>query len=150
MNIPSGTKLTPQIPAKGNSPSTQPARTPAATRELLSGSTLESPHPSGVNAPTRARKVTPMAIRITAVRLSGGATHVHIDRVRWTDTSTGESGEGTPDDIAARIETHNDTAYVDDDDDMVSVGMVQTDAGAKHLRTHTNDVWKDHLRGWWG
>lgn len=86
-----------------------------------------------------------MAIRITAVRLSGGATHEHIDRVWWTDSSTGETGESTPDEIASRIETHSDTAYVEDGGDMISIGVVQTSAGTKHLRCHTNGVWGDHL-----
>ncbi|GLE53083.1 DUF3892 domain-containing protein [Mycobacterium montefiorense] len=86
-----------------------------------------------------------MAIRITAVRLTGGATHEHIDHLWWTDSSTGQTGEGTPADIASRIETHSDTAYVEDGGDMISVGVVQTDSGTKHLRTHNHGVWSDHL-----
>lgn len=86
-----------------------------------------------------------MAIRITAIRLSGGATHEHIERLWWTNPSTGETGEGTPTEILSLVEDHDDDAYVERDGHRISLWAVEPATEPKYVRTCDNVVWTDHL-----
>lgn len=87
-----------------------------------------------------------MAIRMTAIRLSGGNTHQHIVRLWWANPSTGETGDSSRAEIIAWIEKQDGKAFVQDAyGHRVDVGVVTPALGEKYLRTHANGVWTDNL-----
>ncbi|MEU7868030.1 DUF3892 domain-containing protein [Dactylosporangium sp. NPDC049140] len=87
-----------------------------------------------------------MAIRITAIRQSGGSSHEHIVRLWWTNPSTGKTGENSRAEIVAWIEEENGKAYVEDaSGNRADVGVVKPASGAKYLRTHADGKWTDNL-----
>ncbi|MFI9103928.1 DUF3892 domain-containing protein [Streptomyces fildesensis] len=87
-----------------------------------------------------------MAIQITARSMSGGNTHQHIAKLRWTEPSTGKSGENPRADIVGWIENKNIKAYTDDNrGHRADVGVVTPAHGAKYLRTHADGVWTNNL-----
>ncbi|MEJ0073659.1 MAG: DUF3892 domain-containing protein [Candidatus Saccharibacteria bacterium] len=87
-----------------------------------------------------------MSIQITAIRLSGGATHQHITRLWWTNPSTGQADNNTRAEIVAWIETKNGKAYVDDaNGHRADVKVVTPSYGQKYLRTYADGVWTDNL-----
>jgi hypothetical protein len=87
-----------------------------------------------------------VAIRITAIRLSGGTTHQHIVRLWWTNPADGESGDNSRAEIVLFIEQKNGKAYVEDSRGRrADVGVVTPAHGAKYLRTHADGVWTDNL-----
>ena len=87
-----------------------------------------------------------MAIRITAIRLSGGTTHQHIVQLWWTSPSSGESRNNSRSEIVAWIEDQALGAYVQDFFGHRSpVAVVTPTYGEKYLRTHADGVWTDNL-----
>ncbi|SHT51646.1 Uncharacterised protein [Mycobacteroides abscessus subsp. abscessus] len=87
-----------------------------------------------------------MSIRITAIRLSGGATHQHITRLWWTNPATSESSNNSRAEIIGWMETQNGKAYVEDTArHRVEVGVVTPSSGAKYLRTYADGVWTNNL-----
>lgn len=87
-----------------------------------------------------------MAIRITAVHLEGGTTHEHIQSLRWTNQSNGNTGQSTRAAIVAWIETQNGKAYVEEPPaKRVEVGVVTPAVGAKYLRTYADGEWNNNL-----
>ncbi|MDQ4114641.1 MAG: DUF3892 domain-containing protein [Actinomycetota bacterium] len=87
-----------------------------------------------------------MAIRITAIRLSGGTQHEHISRLWWTNPSTGKTGDNTRSEIVSWLESGGNKAYVDDGaGHRVNVGVVDPAVGAKYLRTYADGVWTNNL-----
>ena len=87
-----------------------------------------------------------MAIRITAIRLSGGTAHQHIVRLGWTNPVDGNSGENSRAEIVAWIENQNGAAYVEDSrGSRATVAVVTPPSGEKYLRTHADGIWTDNL-----
>jgi Protein of unknown function (DUF3892) len=120
--------------AATKSASTAPATGPQAT-----------PTRNGQHRRDRDERSMLVAIRITAIRLAGGTTHEHVERLWWTDPATGETGEGTPSEILSLIEDHNDDAYVEQDGERISLWAVEPASGPKYVRTCDNGGWTDHL-----
>lgn len=86
-----------------------------------------------------------MAIRFTAIRLSGGITHQHIVRLWWVNPSTGETGDNTRAQLVDWIENQNGKAYVEEHGHRVNVGVVTPSSGAKYLRTYADGCWSNNL-----
>jgi hypothetical protein len=87
-----------------------------------------------------------MAIRVTAIRLSGGTAHEHIVRLWWTNPGTGKSGDNSRQEIVDWIEKEDGKAYVEDSKgNRADVGVVTPNVGAKYLRTYRDKVWTDNL-----
>lgn len=87
-----------------------------------------------------------MAIRFTAVRLSGGTQHEHITRLWWVNPSTSQSGDNTRAELVAWIENEGGKAYVEDRaGNRADVGVVKPATGAKYLRTHADGKWTNNL-----
>ncbi|WP_163511580.1 DUF3892 domain-containing protein [Fodinicola acaciae] len=87
-----------------------------------------------------------MAIRITAIRLSGGTTHQHIVRLWWVNPSTSETSNNSRAEIVAWIEQKHGKAYVEDAySKRADVGVVTPTRGEKYLRTHADGIWTDNL-----
>lgn len=87
-----------------------------------------------------------MAIRITAIRLSGGNTHQHIVRLWRNNPSTGATGDNTRAEVVDWIENQNGKAYVEDSaGHRADVGVVTPEQGAKYLRTYADGVWTNNL-----
>jgi len=87
-----------------------------------------------------------MAIRITAVRMSGGANHEHIVRLWWTNPADSSAGDSSRSEIVSWIENKNGKAYVEDDQrNRVDVGVVKPAYGDKYLRTYADGKWTDNL-----
>src|SRR6266498_5273279 len=82
---------------------------------------------------------TRVAIRITAVRLEGGATHEHIVRLWWINPADNRTGDNSRAELVSWIETQNGKAYVEDArGNRADVGVVTPAHGAKYLRTHAD------------
>lgn len=87
-----------------------------------------------------------MAIRITAIRLSGGTDHEHITRLWWVNPSTSETGDNTRAEIVSWIENENGKAYVEDSGGhRANVGVVTPAYGSKYLRTYADGRWTNNL-----
>ncbi|WP_314409725.1 DUF3892 domain-containing protein [Streptomyces sp. DSM 40484] len=83
-------------------------------------------------------------IYITAIHLSGGTKHEHIERVRWEDPSTNETGESTKQVIVRWLEENKQNeARVRSGASYVRVGVVK--ATPPYIRTYANDTWTDNL-----
>ena len=85
-----------------------------------------------------------MALRITAIRLSGGETHQHIVRLWWSNPSTGATGDNSRAEVVDWIE-QGGKAYVQDGGNRVEVGVVKPASGDKYLRTYADGVWTNNL-----
>jgi hypothetical protein len=87
-----------------------------------------------------------MAIKFTAVRLSGGEGHEHITQLWWTDPAAGTSGDNTRAYFVSWIEDKNGKAYVEDSrGNRADVGVVKPAVGAKYLRTYADNKWTNNL-----
>ncbi|WP_019072977.1 DUF3892 domain-containing protein [Streptomyces hokutonensis] len=87
-----------------------------------------------------------MAIQITAVHLTAGRTHQHIDRLWWSDQAEGSSGDNSRAEIVAWIENRNGQAYTDDGHgNRADVAVRKPAQGPKYLQTHADGVWTDNL-----
>jgi hypothetical protein len=87
-----------------------------------------------------------MAIRFTAIRLSGGTSHQHITRLWWINPATGKTGDNTRAEIVDWIETENGKAYVEDRyGNRADVLVVTPASGPKYLRTYADGMWTDNL-----
>lgn len=87
-----------------------------------------------------------MAIRFTAIRLSGGTQHEHITRLWWVNPSNSKSGDDTRAELVAWIENDGGKAYVEDSaGNRADVGVVKPATGAKYLRTHADGKWTNNL-----
>lgn len=87
-----------------------------------------------------------MAIRITAIRLSGGTQHEHITHLWWTNPATGETGDNSRSTIVSWIEKDNGKAYVEDNTGhRVNVHVVTPQLGSKYLRTYADGVATNNL-----
>lgn len=87
-----------------------------------------------------------MAIRITAIRMSGGTGHEHISRLWWSDPATSDVGDSSRSAIVAWVENDNGKAYVEDAaGNRADVGVVKPKVGDKYLRTHADGQWTDNL-----
>jgi Protein of unknown function (DUF3892) len=81
-------------------------------------------------------------VQITAVHMVGGEQHEHIGSVRWTNPSTGASGENSREDMVTFLNQGNQ-AYVTDGYRQVDVGVVN--ANPPYIRTYADGVWTDNL-----
>lgn len=86
-----------------------------------------------------------MSIRIYSIRLSGGITHQHIERLWWSDSVTGDTGDNSRAEIVSWIENQNGHAFVQEAGPRVDVGVVDPDAGPKYLRTYADGNWTNNL-----
>ncbi len=87
-----------------------------------------------------------MAIRFTAIRLSGGTTNQHITHLWWVNPSTGKTGDNTRAQLVHWIENENGKAYVEDGaGNRADVGVVTPAQGDKYLRTYADGKWTDNL-----
>ncbi|MFF8953753.1 DUF3892 domain-containing protein [Streptomyces sp. NPDC014940] len=83
-------------------------------------------------------------IYITAIHLSGGAKHEHIDSVRWENPSTRKTGESTKQEVVRWLEAHKESeARVRNGASYVLVGVVK--ASPPYIRTYADGVWTDNL-----
>lgn len=87
-----------------------------------------------------------MAIRITAIRQSGGTGHEHITHLWWINPASGQTSDNTRAQIVSWIENENGKAYVEDSHgNRADVGVVTPTYGQKYLRTHADGRWTDNL-----
>ena len=87
-----------------------------------------------------------MAIRITAIELSGGAQHEHIVHLWWTNPGNSSTGDNSRSQLVDWIENENGKAYVEDGSGhRADVHVVTPSAGAKYLRTKQDGAWTDNL-----
>ena len=87
-----------------------------------------------------------MAIRFTAVRLSGGTQHEHIVRLWWVNPANGQTGDNSRAELVNWIENKNGKAYVEDQfGHRTDVYVVTPRVGAKYLRTKKDGVWTNNL-----
>lgn len=87
-----------------------------------------------------------MAIRITAIRLTGGNAHEHITRLWWINPANGKTGDSLTSEVVSFIEDQDGKAYVEDSQGhRVDVGVVTTEWGAKYLRTHADGYYSNNL-----
>jgi len=87
-----------------------------------------------------------MALRFTAIRLSGGTSHEHIVHLWWTNPSTGKTGDNTRAQLVDWIENENGKAYVEDAaGNRADVGVVEPAYGPKYLRTYADGKWTNNL-----
>ncbi|MCP2245747.1 DUF3892 domain-containing protein [Lentzea aerocolonigenes] len=87
-----------------------------------------------------------MAIKITAIRLSGGEGHEHIVHLWWVNPADGKEGSNTRAQLVDWIEKENGKAYVEDSrGNRADVGVVTPSSGPKHLRTHADGKWTNNL-----
>ncbi|MGW0539604.1 DUF3892 domain-containing protein [Streptomyces griseoincarnatus] len=85
-----------------------------------------------------------MIIYITAVHLSGGDKHEHIEAVRWENPATKETGESTKQTIIRWLEKDKtNEARVRSGASYVRVGVVK--ASPPYIRTYANGIWTDNL-----
>ncbi|MFJ7082837.1 DUF3892 domain-containing protein [Streptomyces griseus] len=83
-------------------------------------------------------------IYITAIHMSGGAKHEHIERVRWENASTLKPGESSRQEIVRWLEeSRENEARVRSGTGSVQVGVVQ--ASPPYIRTYANGSWSDNL-----
>lgn len=85
-----------------------------------------------------------MAIRIYGIRLSGGTTHQHIERLWWVESAS-NSDNDTRAQIVDWIENHNVSAYVDEGGRRVPVYVRTPISGPKYLQTAADGVWQNNL-----
>lgn len=87
-----------------------------------------------------------MAIRFTAIRMSGGTQHEHIVHLWWVNPADGSTGDNTRAKLVDWIENHNGKAYVEDRlGHRVDVYVVTPRVGSKYLRTKKDGIWTDNL-----
>ncbi|WP_345962427.1 DUF3892 domain-containing protein [Streptomyces sp. BRB040] len=83
-------------------------------------------------------------IYITAIHLSGGDKHEHIESLRWENPSTHKTGQSTKQEIIRWLEENKtNEARVRSGTGFVRVGVVK--ASPPYLRTYANGVWTDNL-----
>ena len=85
-----------------------------------------------------------MAVRITAIRLSGGTTHQHITHLWWTNQVDNKTGSSTR---AAMVEfiDGGGKAFVDEGGRRVDVYVRAPESGPKFVQTKADGVWKNNL-----
>jgi hypothetical protein len=87
-----------------------------------------------------------MAIRFTAIRMSGGNSHEHITHLWWINPADGNTGDNTRAALVSWIEDKGGKAYVEDSrGNRADVGVVTPQFGAKYLRTYADGTPTDNL-----
>jgi hypothetical protein len=87
-----------------------------------------------------------MAIRFTAIRMSGGTRHEHIVRLWWINPATSVTGDNTRAELVDWIENEGGKAYVEDGaGNRADVGVVVPAYGAKYLRSYADGKWTNNL-----
>jgi hypothetical protein len=87
-----------------------------------------------------------LAIKITAIRQSGGSGHEHITDLWWTNPASGKTGQSSRAQLVDWIENGGGKAYVEDQyGGRADVGVVTPGSGPKYLRTHADGRWTDNL-----
>lgn len=82
-------------------------------------------------------------IYITARHMEGGHTLQHIARVKWTQPSTGKSGDSARSDIVKWIDGGGTARVRDRDGSEVQVHVVRVNP--PYLRTNANNESTDNL-----
>lgn len=87
-----------------------------------------------------------LAIRITAIRQTGGTGHEHISHLWWTNPASGQDGDNSRAQLVDWIEVEHGAAYVaNSQGKRADVGVITPSYGPKYLRTHADGVWTDNL-----
>ena len=87
-----------------------------------------------------------MAIEITHVRFGGTAkTEDEIVRYRWTNLSTGTTGDNDKPTMVVWVGNIQNSAYVGSGSDRVDVGVVRPTHGQPYLRTYADGEWTNNL-----
>ena len=87
-----------------------------------------------------------MAVQITAVRLSGGATHQHITDLWWSNPTDNTADASTRAQIVKFLDQDGGSAYVADaSGHRAPVGVVKPTTGENYVRTYADGVWTDNL-----
>lgn len=87
-----------------------------------------------------------MAIEITHVRFgSTKRTEDEIVRYRWTNISTGTTGESDKPTMVVWVGNKENSAYVGSGTNRVLVGVVRPAHGQPYLRTHVDGNWTNNL-----
>jgi len=86
-----------------------------------------------------------VAIKFTAIRLSGGEGHEHIVYLWWTNPATGKTGDNTKAHLVDWVEGGG-KAYVEDSWGNRADVYVRTPSyGAKYLQTKADGIWTNNL-----
>ena len=77
----------------------------------------------------------------------GGHHHAHIDRIKWSNETTGAGGDNTRAEMVAFVETNGtSSAYVRDARGDIAYLHVRTStSGAKYVQTAADGIWQDNL-----
>lgn len=87
-----------------------------------------------------------MAIKITAIRQSGGSGHEHITHLWWIDPASGKTGDNVRAQIVTWIEDEGGKAYAEDGaGNRADVAVITPQHGSKYLRTQADGRWTDNL-----
>jgi hypothetical protein len=87
-----------------------------------------------------------VAIKITHIRLAGGAGHEHITHLWWTDPGSGQTGNNSRAQVVTWIEEEHGKAYIEDRMKVrADVGVITPVRGQKYLRTYADGRWTDNL-----
>lgn len=83
-------------------------------------------------------------VRVTHIRLSpDGTRHEHITEVRWTNPTTGATGDSTRQQMVDFLTGGANRAVVVAGGTEVEIGVVN--AHPPYIRTHADGVWTDNL-----
>jgi hypothetical protein len=86
-----------------------------------------------------------MAVEITAVHMSGGTQHEHIETFRWASRENSDTGDSSKPTMVDWIDNQNGVAYVGSGANEVAVGVVHPTNGSAYLRTHADGQWTNNL-----
>lgn len=85
-----------------------------------------------------------MAVRITAIRLSGGTSHQHITNLWWTNQVDDKTGQSTRAAMVEFIEGGG-KAFVNEGGRRVDVYVRTPVSGPKYLQTQADGYWANNL-----
>lgn len=87
-----------------------------------------------------------MAIEITHVRFgSTKKTEDEIVRFRWTNITTGTTGDNDKRTMVAWVEKEENSAFAGSGSDHVEVRVVRPRFGQPYLRTYADGQWTNNL-----
>jgi hypothetical protein len=87
-----------------------------------------------------------MAVRVTQVHMSsGGYLHEHIQSVRWSNESTGASGESTTAEMVDYIDNQNGKAYTFDGYTRADIHTVHPANRRPYIQTKADGKLTDNL-----
>lgn len=91
----------------------------------------------------RGNEAASAPVYITAVHLASGTGHEHIELVQWQSPGTLQTGQSTPEGIAAWIDAGGDLRVRNHGGEDVQVAVLSTEP--PHIRAHASGSWTDDL-----